>query len=755
MTYDPSHSDPSKNNNIESPESAMRDALNTSFDLDNTNHSAPSYLAAYGLAEAPFSQQHNDRFLFLNSALNEQLELLKLYTQYGNLLLIVTGEHGIGKSSLKQRFIKTAAEEWKVCEIQADTMMDASILLRQIATGFGITEPPHDPAMLFEVLSTQLEHLHNESYEPILIIDDAHELPQEALQSLLYLAEHRSEQESALRIILFCEPVISTMLEAPAFRALKDKITHNIKLFALDEIQTAEYLRHRLAVAGFDGTSPFTPALIHKIHTYAEGIPAKINEAAHQNLLDDIEPDIDGVLNIETETASSATFLTRRNIIFGVIAVVVITTVLIFQNKINALFEETAPAEEKVIAEPGNKPSQSNPALTNAVTDNKAIDENLQPGKETTIEFKLNDDQKNQTENSPELEQAPPLIEENVPPPKITESKPEPAKATPELKAVNPNPVPASGQRQIISVMGRGFNKRQQVKLRWTSNGQAKEKILSANQVNVTSDSYMNLIINVGTQPDTWTVTLIDPLLKTQSNSINFNVAGTSTPTKETTTTKNNTAPTREGGINGQDWIRKQNKNHFTLQLLATHTQKTAKSYLKKFSLKEEAAIFTTQRKGEDWFTLLYGSYPSKSAAQAAASKLPAGVDKPWIRSFSSVLPSLKQANQTQQAIKPATSNIPENAASWLWSQNPQHYTLQLLASGSQQAIASYIQRYKLKGKTARFQRVRDGKDWYILLYGSFTGYNQAKQAIAQLPLAIQKSKPWPRQFSAIHAELN
>ena len=235
------------------------------YDTSNIDDITPPYLASYGLTEPPFSSEQDDRFLYINSSLNERFELLKHYTQYGNLLLLITGERGIGKSSIKQRFISTAQEEWNICEIQSHAMMDASLLLRQVATGFNISEPPLEPAVLFEVLREQLEYMHQNAMVPILIIDDAHELPQDALQTLLYLAEHHSDQQSALRIILFCEPEIETMLQDPAIHSLKDRVTHNMELSSLDEGQTAEYLRHRLAVAGLDGTSAFTPKLVNKI----------------------------------------------------------------------------------------------------------------------------------------------------------------------------------------------------------------------------------------------------------------------------------------------------------------------------------------------------------------------------------------------------------------------------------------------------------------------------------------------------------
>ena len=70
-------------------------------------------------------------------------------------------------------------------------------------------------------------------------------------------------------------------------------------------------------------------------------------------------------------------------------------------------------------------------------------------------------------------------------------------------------------------------------------------------------------------------------------------------------------------------------------------------------------------------------------------------------------------------------------------------------------AIQAFIERHKLKGKAVYFHRLRDGKDWYILVYGSYSGYSKAKQAVKQLPYTIQKAKPWARTFGAIHAELN
>ena len=723
--------------------------------LDQLNRVEPSYLAAYGLTEAPFSLQQDDRFLYLNSELTEQLGLLKHYTQYGNLLLIVTGERGIGKSSLKQRFINTAQEEWQVCEIQSHTMMDSSLLLKQIAHGFNITEPPSEPSALFEVLSSQLDHMRQASYVPILIIDDAHELPQDALQSLLYLAENHSEQQTALRIILFCEPEIEIMLDDPAIHSLRERVTHSMEISSLDETETAEYLRHRLAVAGLDGTSPFTPALVNKIFKASEGIPAKINEYAHKNLQDDSEPTTADDYDLDDELIHERKTFNTRNMVLGGITLALIITVLVFQDQINNLFEEE-PAQ--IAIETKVEPIQDNTSSLPEKTDVAEVPPPIKPIQEKieekTIEFSLNKGTQD-IKTDKMVAQPEKSVEKILKKPTAI-----------QLKSINPSPVPTSKQRQIISISGTGFNKRQKVKVSWAD----KVKILADTQVTFTSDTYINLILNVGMQSDTWKVTVVDPELNIESNTISFDVISTKKENvttqakvikqekvitkKPDTTVKQHTHKT--DGLYGQNWIRQQNKNHFTLQLLGTHTKSTLPSYIKKYSLKNDAAAFKTRRNGKDWYTLIYDSYPTKSAAQVAAKQLPKGVAKPWVRSFASILPSLsKESPVKNTTVIIPTTNIPDNQEGWLWSQDPSHYTLQLTAGTDKIAIQAFIDRHNLKGKAVFFHRLRDGKDWYILVYGSYSGYSSAKQAIQQLPSAVQKAKPWTRKFSAIHAELN
>lgn len=90
-------------------------------------------------------------------------------------------------------------------------------------------------------------------------------------------------------------------------------------------------------------------------------------------------------------------------------------------------------------------------------------------------------------------------------------------------------------------------------------------------------------------------------------------------------------------GIRDDRWIRKQNPQRFTLQLLAVKKFDAMNNFIHSHSQLEDLAVFKTHKKGANWYALIQGVYPSLSAAKEAAKKLPSGLRKAWPRKFKSV----------------------------------------------------------------------------------------------------------------------
>jgi septal ring-binding cell division protein DamX len=82
-------------------------------------------------------------------------------------------------------------------------------------------------------------------------------------------------------------------------------------------------------------------------------------------------------------------------------------------------------------------------------------------------------------------------------------------------------------------------------------------------------------------------------------------------------------------------------------------------------------------------------------------------------------------------------------------------YTLQVLGSYKLDDLNKLINANNLQGKAYIFHTYYLGKDWYVLVYGTYNSENQALQAINSMPKALQEAKPWVRQLSDVHAAIN
>lgn len=95
---------------------------------------------------------------------------------------------------------------------------------------------------------------------------------------------------------------------------------------------------------------------------------------------------------------------------------------------------------------------------------------------------------------------------------------------------------------------------------------------------------------------------------------------------------------------NGLSWIRAQNPDHYTLQLLSSSTEEGVKAYLREQAIGAQARYIRTSTPQGERFAVLYGTYASYELAQAAVAALPAPVraGDPWIRRIGAVLDSLR-----------------------------------------------------------------------------------------------------------------
>jgi TPR repeat protein len=88
---------------------------------------------------------------------------------------------------------------------------------------------------------------------------------------------------------------------------------------------------------------------------------------------------------------------------------------------------------------------------------------------------------------------------------------------------------------------------------------------------------------------------------------------------------------------------------------------------------------------------------------------------------------------------------------SWILAQNPDDYTLQLLATSNEEKLLAYLKKHRFREPVAYFAFQRDGTRWYAAAHGAYPGKAQARDAAAALPPGVAKNPPWIRRFGEIH----
>lgn len=79
-------------------------------------------------------------------------------------------------------------------------------------------------------------------------------------------------------------------------------------------------------------------------------------------------------------------------------------------------------------------------------------------------------------------------------------------------------------------------------------------------------------------------------------------------------------------------------------------------------------------------------------------------------------------------------------------------WTVQLIGSHDLDKINSFREQYTLEMK--RYRKLRDTKQWYVLVYGDFASKADAQAAVAALPSRLQRLQPWVRKVADIQKEI-
>lgn len=240
------------------------------------------YEAFYHLKAKPFALLPDSSFLYSGSEHQAAYSLL----EYGVLsqapFMVLTGDPGVGKTSLLQKLLAEHGKKHKIGLI-THARYDLEHLLPWILLSLGLSTKRLDPIEAYHMFSEFLAQESKNLRRVILVIDEAQNLGAERLEELRLLSNMNDSTFLKLQIILSGQPDLYTLLQRIDMTQFAQRIVVDYHLKPLTEADTARYIRHRIRVAG-GHPALFTNKACSLTHRLSQGNPRLINQVSDRAL---------------------------------------------------------------------------------------------------------------------------------------------------------------------------------------------------------------------------------------------------------------------------------------------------------------------------------------------------------------------------------------------------------------------------------------------------------------------------------------
>jgi len=234
------------------------------------------YTEFYGLREKPFSIVPDPSFLYPSSKHRAALT----YLEYGLMdridFILLTGEIGSGKTTLIKQLLTKIESDIEVAVI-FNTNVSSEDLLELILYEFELEPPIRSKAGYLDTLNQFLISEYGKGKRVVLIVDEAQNLSQEALEEIRMLSNLHTGKDTLIQIILAGQPSLGARLRHPSLAQLYQRIAVKYHIPPLGFDETMEYIAYRLKKAGAEQEDLFTDEAVERIFQASGGIPRTIN----------------------------------------------------------------------------------------------------------------------------------------------------------------------------------------------------------------------------------------------------------------------------------------------------------------------------------------------------------------------------------------------------------------------------------------------------------------------------------------------
>jgi type II secretory pathway predicted ATPase ExeA len=197
---------------------------------------------------------------------------------------VLTGEVGAGKTVALRAALSTLDTSRYTVIYLGNPAVGVRGIHHHIVTALGGVPRFHHATLVPQAADALATEHAERGRTPVLVIDEAHLLEHDQLDSLRMLTNHDMDSRSPFACLLVGQPTLRRKIKLGVLAALDQRIALRYAMPPMTSEETTSYLRHHLALAGRSDTL-FSDDAAALIHQTSRGYPRAVNNLATQALI--------------------------------------------------------------------------------------------------------------------------------------------------------------------------------------------------------------------------------------------------------------------------------------------------------------------------------------------------------------------------------------------------------------------------------------------------------------------------------------
>ena len=241
------------------------------------------FLDFYHLRQQPFGVTPDPAYLYLTQTHRDALTALLAGIKEGRGFFALIAEPGMGKTTLLYQLLDELHDSARTVFL-FQTQCDSREFFQYLLSELGVDAKGMDLVSMHNKLNEVLFAEMVAGRRFVLVVDESQNLDDSVLETVRLLSNFETSYAKMLQIVLAGQPQLSDKLAQPQLAQLRQRLAVIAQLEPLSAPETANYIEHRLKIAGYSGAPLFPPEALALVAQLSGGTPRTINHLCYSAL---------------------------------------------------------------------------------------------------------------------------------------------------------------------------------------------------------------------------------------------------------------------------------------------------------------------------------------------------------------------------------------------------------------------------------------------------------------------------------------